>query len=655
MSDNFYLDNDDLRFYVEQAVDWDTLVELCEHGAPKEDRPASVRDARDTYEDILKELGKYIAKQVDPKVSQIDREGTRLENGEVVVSPTFAAVFNGLRKLDVYGLPIPRELGGLNAPATVYLAASEMLARADVSCMTHFGFHAGIAVSLLTYALRDPRTKFKDGRVVETPYDDIIREICRGDAWGCMVLTESGAGSDLAQIRTTAVEQQDGTWLLNGEKIFITSGHGQYQLVLARTEDLQKAPGLKGLSLLLVKQKIERDGVKVTNVRISKVEHKIGHNGSPTCALVYENSVGELLGRRGEGFEQMLLLMNFARLCLGFEALGICEAALRVARKYASQRTTMGKTIDRHEMIADYLEDMDLYARGIRALCFETAQKVERSTKLEQILRHDPPADEQKRADLERKLVRIKRQARDATPLLKYIASEKAVEMSRMAMQILGGLGYTTEAPAEKLLRDALVLPIYEGTSQIQSLMVLKDQLMQGLRDPRRFIVKMARANWKRVAENEPMEKNLSRLFAYKYKALQTILVRIARNKLKNTYDMPIGSWTDTLFSQWDAKLDFAPGLLHAERLTKILVDVTIARILVKYGLRFPERRVYAEKFMLRAELRCRHWLAEIEEHGDELLAELAARNLADVAGNVPETVKPANAEHGHHKKKSAA
>jgi alkylation response protein AidB-like acyl-CoA dehydrogenase len=444
-----------------------------------------------------------------------------------------------------------------------------------------------------------------------------------------MVLTEPGAGSDLAQIRTTAVLQPDGMWKLNGEKVFITSGHGQYQLVLARSEDQKSAPGLKGLSLFLVKQKLERDGKTVVNVRISKVEHKIGHNGSPTCALVYEDSVGELVGRRGEGFELMLTLMNFARLGVGFEGLGICEAALRIAREYAADRVTMGKPILRHEMVADYLEDMELYVYGLRALAFETAQKVERATKLEQILRFDPPKDEAQRAELERRVSRVKRQARDMTPLLKYVAAEKAVEMSRMAMQILGGVGYTQEALPEKLLRDALVLPIYEGTSQIQSLMALKDQLMQGLRDPRRFIVKMARANWKRVAEAEPIEKALSRLFACKYKALQTILVRIARNKLKATYDLPIGAWTEALFSEWDPKLDFAPGLLHAERLTKILADVMIARILVKYGLRYPDRRRVAERFLQRSELRCRAWLSEIEEHGEALLADLHAQAVA--------------------------
>ncbi len=628
MSDNFYLDNEDLKFWIEQAVEWDTLVDLAEHGAKAEDRPNSVRDARDTFEDILREFGKYVARNVDPYTRKMDDDGTRLENGEVVMSPHLDKIFKGLKKMDVFGVPLPRELGGLNAPVVVYMAAAEVLARADVSCMTHFGFHTGIALSLMMYALRDPRSKIENGRLMSTPYDEVIKDILTNGKWGCMVLTEAGAGSDLAQIKTTAVLGDDGQWRLNGEKMWITSGNGQYQLVLARTEDPQKAPGLKGISLFLCRQKL--DGK--TNVRIAKVEHKIGHHSSPTCVLVYEDSIGELIGRRGEGFELMLLLMNSARLAVGFESLGIVEAAIRTAKDYAAQRVTMGKTIDRHEMIADYLEDMELYAKGLRALCFEATQKVEKAMRWELILKFDPPKDEAARADMEKKLSRVRRQARDMTPLVKYIASEKAVEFSRMAMQILGGVGYSCEYLPEKLLRDALVLPIYEGTSQIQSLMVLKDQLMQGLKDPRRFIVKMARANWKRVAENDPLEKNLSRLFAYKYKALQTILLRIAKNKMKATYELPVGDWTEALFSQWDPKVDFAPGMLHAERLTKILAEVTIARILVKYAIKYPDRRKDAERFLKRADLRCRHWLAEIEEHGTELLADLAAVEQAQAS-----------------------
>jgi 3-(methylthio)propanoyl-CoA dehydrogenase len=630
MSDNFYLDNDDLRFHIEKRIDWETLIEATEYGAAADDRPASTAEARETYEDVLREMGKFCARSVAPVARAIDSEAAELIDGEVRESPSFTKVFKSLKKLQVYGLPVPRELGGLNAPALVYLGASEVMARAEVSCMTHFGFHTGVAMSLITYALRDPATKVVGGRLVETPYDHEILEMISGKEWGCMVLTEPGAGSDLSAIRTTAVIDEAGVWRLNGEKIFITSGHGKYQLVLARTEDAVKVPGLKGLSLFLVERSSKVNGVVVENVRIAKVEHKIGHRGSPTCSLIYENSNGRLIGKRGEGFELMLVLMNFARIAVGFEGLGIMEAATRLAKNYAAERVTMGKTIDRHEMIADFLEDMDLWTRGVRSLLFRAGHVTELSQRWEQILKFDPPADAEARAKLERKVKRLKREARNLTPLCKYAGSEKAVDLARLSMQVLGGAGYTTEWEAEKLLRDALVLPIYEGTSQIQSLMALKDQLMAALQNPQKFLTKVARANVNRLTAKEPLERQLSRLYAHKYSALQTILVRIASKKLQKTRVMPVGTWTDALFSQWDPKLDFAPGLLHAERLCRILVDVEIARSLVDDAELFAERRWIAERFMARADRRCRALLVEIEEHGSELLADLAVRNAAD-------------------------
>jgi hypothetical protein len=175
------------------------------------------------------------------------------------------------------------------------------------------------------------------------------------------------------------------------------------------------------------------------------------------------------------------------------------------------------------------------------------------------------------------------------------------------------------------------VLPIYEGTSQIQSLMALKDQLLGALQNPQRFLSKVARANVNRLTAKDPLERALSRLYALKYSALQTILLRIARKKLRKTYDLPVGEWTDGLFSDWDPKLDFAPGLLHAERLCRVLVDVEVARSLVDDARAHPERADIAQRFMARADRRCRALVEEIEEHGEELLAKLAART--DAAG----------------------
>ena len=174
-------------------------------------------------------------------------------------------------------------------------------------------------------------------------------------------------------------------------------------------------------------------------------------------------------------------------------------------------------------------------------------------------------------------------------------------------------------------MRDAKIFQIYEGTSQIQSLMALKDQLLGGLANPQKFLTKVARANLLRLTAKDPLERSLHKLYSYKYSALQTILLRIARNKFRKTYELPLGEWTDALFKQWDPKLDFAPGLLHAERLTNILSHVEIARVLVEQAQSFPERRRYAERFVARADLSCRALLTEIEEHGESLLADLAA------------------------------
>ena len=632
MSDNFYTDNADLRFHVERNMNWASLYEATEFGAKDEDKIESVEDSQELYEDVLKELGKFVARKVAPVARQIDHEGTDLKDGKVIESPAFAKVFKGLKRMQVYGLPVPRELGGLNAPALVYLVASELMARGDVSVMTHFGFHTGVPMSLITYALRDKRSVFEDGRLISTPYDEAIEEMITGKEWGCMVLTEPGAGSDLAQIRTTAKLDAKGEWRLNGEKVYITSGHGKYQLVLARTEPESEAQGLKGLSLFLVEQWFKEGREKVENVRIGKVEHKIGHRGSPTCSLIYENSVGELIGSRGEGFHLMLVMMNFARLGVGMEGLGVMEAAYRMARGYAAERVTMGKTIDRHEMVADFLEDMELSVKGTRSLLYRAAQVTELSQRWEQILDHAPPSNPDKLAKLQRKVRRMKREARNLTPLCKYAGSEEAVRLSRLAMQILGGAGYTEEWEAEKLLRDALVLPIYEGTSQIQALMAFKDQMMLALKNPQKFLGKVARANVNKLAAKEPMERAIARLYTYKYSALQTILVRIAGKKLKKTRSMPTNTWSEALLHQWDPKVDFAPGLLHAERLCKILVDVETARSLCEDVHRHPERTSIALRYMHRADLRCRAELMAIEDHGTELLASLAALNAADAS-----------------------
>ncbi len=424
----------------------------------------------------------------------------------------------------------------------------------------------------------------------------------------------------------------DGVWRVSGQKIFITSGHGQYQLVLAKTEDSKN--GLKDLSLFLVPRIIERDGETIHNVQIERLEHKLGIHGSVTATLAYDDSEAELIGERGQGFELMLLLMNNARLGVAFESIGLMEHALRLSQEYAAERISMGKPIDRHEMIADYLDRMETDVAGMRALAFDAAWAVDLYTKLEMKLQIDPPADEQERKAMERRMRSVKRRARDLTPLLKYMGAEKAVELSQLALKIHGGVGYTKEYEVEKLVRDALVLPIYEGTSQIQSLMALKDQLQAALKDPAGFLRRSAQARIASLSARDPMDRALARLQAQVNGAMQHILTRIARDKWHSVSDKKMTQWAAAL-KKWDPRRDFSFGLLHAERFTVMLCEVAAADVLVKQAHRFPERRDLALRYLERAAPVVARAHQEILHSGDRLLQRLHAADEDEGEGEV--------------------
>ena len=243
---NFFRDNDDLLFQWRHGLKWPELVGLTENDFTLPDGPKNLEEARAFYDDVLGAVGEFAAKEIAPKGKAIDEKGAWLEKGEVKFCPELDAIFAGMRELGLYGLTLPRTHGGSNAPMAAYFVASEVIARADVSVMTHFGFHGGIASALLIYSVKEGSAVFDKGALVKTRFDAEIQEIGEGKAFGCMVLTEPGAGSDLGAIRTRA-KLVDGEWRLTGEKIFITSGHGQYNLVLAKTEDDGDASGLEGL------------------------------------------------------------------------------------------------------------------------------------------------------------------------------------------------------------------------------------------------------------------------------------------------------------------------------------------------------------------------------------------------------------------------
>jgi alkylation response protein AidB-like acyl-CoA dehydrogenase len=620
---SFLSDNDDLGYYLGDGVDWPALAEACELGFRHPDGWKTADEAAGFYREVAALVGAFAADEVAPHAAEIDRAGVRFAGGEAALPPRMAAIFDKLAGLGLYGLTLPRELGGMNAPLLMYFLSAEMLARADASVMVHFGFHGGMAMAMLVLSLLEGSTELDPatGRIARTRWAADIAEIVAGRAWGSMDITEPDAGSDMAALRATATQDASGAWTVSGQKIFITSGHGKYHFVVARAGG---AAGLDGLSLFLVRAFHDQPdgGGRTRLVTIDRIEDKLGQHGSATAALSFDRAPAELVGKPGRGFHQMLELINNARLGVGFEAIGLGEAALRMARGYAAERRSMGKSLDRHEMIADYLDEMEGDLVGLRALAVTAAFNEEMAHKKQLFGRFmGGDADElaaQARAH--------RAAARRTTPLIKYMAAEKAVELARRCLQIHGGNGYMREFGAEKLLRDALVMPIYEGTSQIQALMATKDALGAILRAPQAFLKQVAHARWRALSARDPLERRVARLRQLALSAQQHLVTRTVAGKVRTLRARPIASWARAAREAWDPRSDFAFALLHAERLTRLLADQEIAEALLAQAGRHPDRRrPLLERHLDRAEPRARFLHDEITSTGQRLLDRLRA------------------------------
>jgi alkylation response protein AidB-like acyl-CoA dehydrogenase len=271
-----------------------------------------------------------------------------------------------------------------------------------------------------------------------------------------MDLTEPDAGSDLGavQLKATWSEERQ-TWLLNGVKRFITNGDGDVSLVLARTEE--GTADARGLSMLVYDK---RNG----GMKVRRIENKLGIKGSPTCELVFTDAPAELVGDRKMGLiKYVMSLMNAARLGIGAQSVGLCEAAYREALAYAHSRQQFGKDIIQFPAISEMLSNMRAKLHGARALLYETSRFVEIYKQYTHIS-HERSLEGEERQEMKF----YNRLADGFTPLVKLFSSEYANSLAYDAIQIHGGSGFMKDYPCERLYRDARIMNIYEGTSQLQ-------------------------------------------------------------------------------------------------------------------------------------------------------------------------------------------
>ncbi|MEE9465870.1 MAG: acyl-CoA dehydrogenase family protein, partial [Candidatus Neomarinimicrobiota bacterium] len=400
--------------------------------------------AWENYRQVLEIVGDIAGNVIAPLAAEVDEEGAHIENGKVSYAAGTQLALDQLSQAELMGLTLPRRYGGLNFPTTIYTMAVEMVSQADASLMNLFGLQ-DIGETVHKFGTDEQKTEF-------------LPQLASGKATGAMVLTEPDAGSDLQAVMLQAYQDDQGGWRLKGVKRFITNGCGDILLVLARSEAGTRDG--RGLSLFVC--------YGDDTVLVRRIENKLGIHGSPTCELQFNDTPAQLIGRRKFGLIKYVMdLMNGARLGIAAQALGISQAAYEAALDYAKAREQFGQPIYHIPVVTNMLIDMLVTIESNRALLYATAKSVDLRDKLEeQVARLK--AEGKDTGEVTARFKEANKVAAMLTPISKYLLAEDANIVANDALQIHGGAGYMKEFPVERLVRDARITNIYEGTSQLQ-------------------------------------------------------------------------------------------------------------------------------------------------------------------------------------------
>ena len=336
-----------------------------------------------------------------------------------------ALMFDRLAELGLTGIVFPEEYGGAGADYISYAIAVEELSRVCASTGVTLSAHLSLGTNpIYLFGTEEQKQRF-------------LVPMAKGEKMGAFGLTEPSAGSDAGGTKTTAVRDGD-TWLLNGSKIFITNaGEAEVYVVMARTD--KEAQKHHGISAFIVEK-------GTPGFSFGKKEEKMGIRSSPTMELVFENCripAENLLGKEGEGFKVAMKTLDGGRIGIAAQALGIAQGALEQAVSYARERKQFDKPIASFQGIMFQLADMACQVEAARLLVYQAAYKAS-----------------------------TKQSYTQASAIAKLVASETAMKVTTQAVQVLGGYGYTREFPVERMMRDAKITEIYEGTSEVQRLVI---------------------------------------------------------------------------------------------------------------------------------------------------------------------------------------
>jgi len=449
----------DYRFLLSEVFDVASLTAYPGYG-----------DAElDVLLSALEEGGKFCEDVLFPLNMPGDAEGCHWEAGKVTTPKGFPEAYRAFADAGWLGLACDPACGGQGLPLTLRFAIDEMVYSANLSFAMYPGLSLGAYEGLHAHASQALK-------------DLYLPPLVSGQWAGTMCLTEAHAGTDLSMTRTAATPCPDGSYRVNGQKIFISAGEHDLtenivHLVLAR---LPNAPsGTRGISMFLIPKFIpnaDRSLGARNGVTCGSIEHKMGIRGSATCVLNFDNAVGWLVGEPHKGLRAMFTLMNAARLGVGLQGLGLAEASYQNAVAYARERRqgrslsgvkdpeSQADRIIHHAEIRRGLLWMRAFVEGARALAVWTALQIDRE------LRHPDHAVRDEASDLVALM----------TPIVKAFFTDGAFTATNIGLQTLGGHGYIREYGMEQFVRDARIGQIYEGTNYVQALDLVGRKLPDG-------------------------------------------------------------------------------------------------------------------------------------------------------------------------------
>lgn len=441
---NNYTDHPELKFELNHPL-MKRIVELKERDFRDKDSydyaPLDFEDAMDSYDRVLDITGEIAGTTIADNAEGVDLEGPHHEGDRVRYASGTADNLDAMVKAGLNGMTMPRRYGGLNFPITPYTMCAELVAASDAG----FGN---------IWSLQDCiETLYEFGN--EDQHNRFIPRICAGETMS-MDLTEPDAGSDLQSVMLKATySEEEGCWLLNGVKRFITNGDADLHLVLARSEE--GTTDGRGLSMFIYDK-------NSGGVNVRRIENKLGIHGSPTCELVYKNAHAELCGDRKLGLiKYVMALMNGARLGIAAQSVGISQAAYNEGLAYARDREQFGKAIINFPAVYDMLALMKAKLDAGRALLYQCARYVDIYKALDDIARERKLTLEERKEQKN-----FSKLADSLTPLAKGMNSEYCNQNTYDAIQIHGGSGFMMDYPIQRYYRDARITSIYEGTTQLQ-------------------------------------------------------------------------------------------------------------------------------------------------------------------------------------------